>query len=434
MSSSKAIDAMEKGNIKEAMRLLGPDALEYINNNKLFPLKGFDPAMLGPTRPKYNTQWASELWKKVIPHTFDRKKKEPIVPEWFKNHQEYYKTCTKIQLLKHLRADVQKIADHITQDENNQPETSYKVIYGDVAEWMLKAKKKMTWQMASQANALEMVGPTKLPSHGMKGYMSDPTQGPDVALAVSFNTFSHQIQYPYFNAMERFKVKTYQSNPNIKEPYVLNGYLMLPCKEESKELENRIKTNSGNMNVMYMKNADIIGRKSDFETFKMRKIDESQHFQQGHIVPAWATPITQTYTKYSKHEQCKTIKQNDSSDPRMVIGEKLIEMNYESTFLIAIKLHDDPTNPVPIVLTWLGEGAFGWDDGHAADIVKKLLENKLLSNFSFHIFFNIHGKHHTEQIQSIKQKFKEYNKIDRAVVNEYFHNDIKTLEFQNIEL
>jgi hypothetical protein len=45
-----------------------------------------------------------------------------------------------------------------------------------------------TFQVASQFNALEMVGPNVTPEHGVTRYMHDPTQGPACAIAAGAAT------------------------------------------------------------------------------------------------------------------------------------------------------------------------------------------------------------------------------------------------------
>lgn len=139
-----------------------------------------------PPRPR-GSDWFSELFGYAEPRDYDEAKKwmyviygeGPEDPCWIKSWANGKQYCTGVfetPSLADLRArgDLSKLPGRLTL-RNEFGDVSMKHAHPD--------NRYATFQVASQFNCLEFVGPKVVPEDGITGYIGDRTQGPACSIA-----------------------------------------------------------------------------------------------------------------------------------------------------------------------------------------------------------------------------------------------------------
>jgi protein-tyrosine phosphatase len=92
---------------------------------------------------------------------------------------------------------LQTLRERVKSDANVSGRLKTRVVTGDVRQMHLSPENNgAVFQVASQFNLLEMVGPTITPEHGVTRYQSDHTQGPACAIAAGAATIYRNYFVP----------------------------------------------------------------------------------------------------------------------------------------------------------------------------------------------------------------------------------------------
>ncbi|MEO9517030.1 MAG: hypothetical protein ABJH45_21650 [Paracoccaceae bacterium] len=208
----------------------------------------------------------------------------------------------------------------------------------------LPANAGATFQVASQFNLLEMVGPTITPEHGVGGYETDLTQGPACAIACGAGTIYRNYFVPVGTGIgqtESMQIdcltdvgKALNNDSNLYW-IMQNGYA-LPTKDGLDRL-NTILSSMSEIDKNSLRGRLRIGVHSDTEvTFQ----------NAGH-------KVTQLY--------CSAMPVSYGSGPISSwteISQLVLEAAYEATLLAAVE-NSAKTGNNRVFLTLLGGGAFG---------------------------------------------------------------------------
>jgi hypothetical protein len=205
---------------------------------------------------------------------------------------------------------------------------------------------KSVFQVASQFNLLEMVGPEVTPERGVAIYENDYTQGPACAIACGAGT----IYRNYFASVNGEIGQTRQNqidclsdigialnNKNLQLWKMKNGYALL-----SQEGLNEINKKLAKMEA------------SEYEDLKGRL----------KIGVQWNTEVTINQRKNNVTQAyCSALPVSYSSIESFYwerFARLILEATYEMTFLTALINYEKTGNP-KLFLTLIGGGAFGND-------------------------------------------------------------------------
>ena len=209
-----------------------------------------------------------------------------------------------------------------------------------------KANAGSLFQVASQFNLLEMVGPSITPEHGVGIYEHDHTQGPACAIAAGAGT----IYRNYFanvngqvgqsagnqvDCLSNFGAALGNSDGHLWQ--TKNGYA-LATRDGSVEISNRLKTSSES------------------------KLDELRQLLR--IGIQWNTQVTLNGCQHCVTQAyCSALPVGYSNQPSSLwkeFAQLILEAAYEATFCAAI-LNSTRNGNNKLFLTLLGGGAFGND-------------------------------------------------------------------------
>lgn len=223
---------------------------------------------------------------------------------------------------------------------------TFENIIGDATQLHLaKENAGSVFQVASQFNCLEMVGPGMTPEMGITIYEDDGTQGPRCAMACPAGTVfrnyfwegrgqtgGNQNQLNTAKDLEKILDNEKHNYWNMK-----NGYMM-PRSGAMKEVGEKISTEEGLRESLFL--SGRVGIHWDTE------VAPGTH----HVTQVFCSAVPITYTQTGKGTKPKDWKS---------MAEIILESAYEATILTGAILAGKREERVTVFLTLLGGGAFG---------------------------------------------------------------------------
>ena len=232
------------------------------------------------------------------------------------------------------------------------------------------------FQVASQFNCLEMVGPNVTPSHGITKYIFDATQGPACALSCSsalfYRNYLVKVKAKENNptnekeAIERGQLKTqinlledvgvYLDNESNNYWVIRNGYCLTGKRMD--ELNNKLADNNL---VEEVKKKVIIGIHWDTEVNGIPNHKSIDILNKQRVCQVFCSTLAMSYDlllKSRNSEFCKTI----------------LEAMYEATLAAAGILAYLKQKRIKVFLTAVGGGVFGNPPEYIRNAIQKSIE------------------------------------------------------------
>lgn len=232
------------------------------------------------------------------------------------------------------------------EDPCAQPAT-FRCVAGNARDLHLTAPAGAMFQVASQFNLLEMVGPDVTPEHGVTRYQHDPTQGPACAIAAGAATIYRNYLMPMGDGIgQRTKLQVdclsevgdLLGNDGGRLWQMRNGYAL--CTAEGlQEVDQRI------AKMTVAERLQLMGR---LRIGVHRNVHVTDAPSPGHAVTqAFCSALPVAYSRLPA-----TMWAN--------FAQLVLEAAYEATLRAAVLYASDERRT--IYLTRLGGGAFGNDD------------------------------------------------------------------------
>ena len=215
------------------------------------------------------------------------------------------------------------------------------------------------FQVASQFNLLEMIGPEKTPEHGIGIYERDPTQGPVCAIAAGAGTI-------YRNYLVPVNGRTGQSADNQTD-------CLADLGEALGNNDNRLWTmRNGYALATESGLADIAGqleRASESERDELRaRLRIGLQWNTQVTVPGCDHTVSQAY--------CSALPVAYSELPQKqweTFARLVLEASYEAVILAGLLNHQVTGDP-RVYLTLIGGGAFGNEDNWIVESIQRSVE------------------------------------------------------------
>lgn len=224
---------------------------------------------------------------------------------------------------------------------------SFQCIAGDVRKLHLTAPVGAMFQVASQFNLLEMIGPDVTPEHGVTRYQHDATQGPACAIAAGAATIYRNYLIPLGDVIGQCVDRQVdclrdfgEALGNVGERLwvMRNGYALCTAKS-LKEIDERLAQLTG------VERNRLRGR---LRIGVHRDVHVTDAGRPGRVVSqALCSALPVAYSSLPVAHWAN-------------FAQLLLEAAYEATLLAAVLYASDDHRTV--YLTRLGGGAFGNDD------------------------------------------------------------------------
>jgi hypothetical protein len=215
------------------------------------------------------------------------------------------------------------------------------------------------FQVASQFNLLEMIGPETTPEQGVGIYQNDPTQGPVCAVACGAGTIYRNYFVPVSNQIGQSKTRQIdclesfgevRGNRDSRLWKMKNGY-MLPSTQGLAEVNS------------------ILERCSDDQIDALRS--------KVRVGIQWDTQVTLNHCEHLVSQiYCSAVPVSYSRLPLPQwerLARLVLEAAYEATFAAAAIQHSKSNNK-NLFLTLLGGGAFGNDQQWILNAIARACE------------------------------------------------------------
>lgn len=262
-----------------------------------------------------------------------------------------------------------------TKDTSNR--LTVAEIVGDVRQLHIQNPNAL-FQVASQFNLLEMVGPQVTPEHGVTIYEHDRTQGPACAMAVGAATLYRNYLIPmddYANASTtatdgqigqtescqidclRDLHTTFQDVCSVQRHQPLwttqNGYAFCTPIGESMIANYLNDQQQQQANMSY---DTLMGQLRVGITWNASvTIEDAQHT----VSQVFCSALPLAYMRLNT---------DDLED----FARLILDATYEATFYAALENYQTTNNP-DVFLTYVGGGAFGNDEGWICDAIVRAL-------------------------------------------------------------
>eukprot|EP00092_Neocalanus_flemingeri_P014986 GFUD01016185.1.p1 GENE.GFUD01016185.1~~GFUD01016185.1.p1 ORF type:complete len:356 (+),score=99.41 GFUD01016185.1:137-1204(+) len=224
---------------------------------------------------------------------------------------------------------------------------TFQNIVGDATDLHLDQENAgSVFQVASQFNCLEMVGPDVTPEDGITIYAEDGTQGPRCAMACPAATvFRNYLWKDRGQAGGNNKqVNTAEDlgrllgNEDRKYWNMKNGYMMPSRSDAMKEVGERISNEDGLRESLFLNGRTGIHWSTEVTTGSHQ------------VTQVFCSAVPITYTQTGRGTKPKDWKS---------LAEVILESAYEATLLTGAILAGKREQRVTVFLTCLGGGAFG---------------------------------------------------------------------------
>ncbi len=214
-----------------------------------------------------------------------------------------------------------------------------------------------TFQVASQFNLLEMVGPHVSPDQGVTIYEHDPTQGPACAIACGAGTVyrNYFIDLPggqgqttvrQVNCLADFGAAV--DNPSQRYWRMQNGYLLTTAESLHRLAQHLNSLNAAQLDELRGTLRIGVHRHTQVT------IDRCQHT----VTQVYASAIPVSYHRF----------ESPDFEP---LARLVLEAAYEATLLVT--LNDAQARQRPLYLTLLGGGAFGNQASWILDAIERAI-------------------------------------------------------------
>eukprot|EP00039_Didymoeca_costata_P002920 m.63827 g.63827 ORF g.63827 m.63827 type:complete len:380 (+) comp11606_c0_seq5:189-1328(+) len=244
---------------------------------------------------------------------------------------------------------------------------SFQNIVGDALSLHLDPENEgAVFQVASQFNCLEMVGPGSRPEDGLTNYYKDKTQGPVCAMAcpgalVYRNYFWNgkgQIGGSHKQINNAAGVAVAVGNDKHDYWIVRNGYLLPTDKTKMKELRGRLEGTNGKMLFERLVANFRVGVHWETETAKPKRGGKGT----GHrVCQVYCSAVPVSY-----------VKTTPSADWHPLASAAL-QAGFEGTLNVAALQARKRQARVKVYLTMLGGGAFGNRSMWVVDALRRAL-------------------------------------------------------------
>jgi len=227
-------------------------------------------------------------------------------------------------------------------------------LVGDARTLHANSEPNSLFQVASQANLLEMINPTNTPEMGVGVYEKDATQGPQCAIAAGAGTIYRNYFVPMpdgsigqtrDNQIDCFAEfsEALQALADKRRPLwdMKNGYA-LPTKSGLKSVKGLLDT-LAETDLDELKKLLRIGIQWDTE---VTITDEKKL-----VTQAYCSALPLAYSKFSRGE---------NKDSWQSVAQLVLDASYEATFLTGLINYAASGNNT-IYLTLIGGGVFGND-------------------------------------------------------------------------
>lgn len=220
------------------------------------------------------------------------------------------------------------------------------------------------FQVASQFNCLEMVGPHVTPEAGVTRYIDDRTQGPACAVAAGLGTIYRNYLVPVGEQVGQTSKRQLDNledlgrclaelagQPGLALWKMTNGY----CDASAEQLRtiNAVVQKASAGDIDTLRGALRIGVHHDVE------VTDVDHGQRPMVTQAYCSALPVGYSRQAATEW-------------QAFARLVLEASYEATLLAAAERAAGGQSRV-VLLTRLGGGAFGNDDAWITDAVTRAL-------------------------------------------------------------
>lgn len=235
------------------------------------------------------------------------------------------------------------------------------------------------FQVASQFNCLEMVGPSVRPEDGITRYILDGTQGPACAISCSSALFYRNYLYNGKGQLKDQQINLLQEieklvdNKKFNYWKIQNGYCLTNNAENATILNKKIFQEEEFR--IKIKEKLMVGINWDTEV--NRKKNNSASIANQRICQVFCSTMALSYDKHKFHLK-------ELWEP---FCKLLLEGMYEATLSVASILAHLRKKRVKVFLTAIGGGVFGNPKNWIADAIKKSLKkhsNEPLDVFMVH--------------------------------------------------
>ena len=227
------------------------------------------------------------------------------------------------------------------------------------------------FQVASQFNLLEMVGPGVTPEHGVTRYEDDATQGPACAIAAGAATIYRNYFVPVGSAAGQ--TKTRQLNGLADLGGVLSQSLDLPvddlwemrngyalCSQPGLRAISEHLASATPAEVDALRGHLRIGLHSDVEVTDVNEDNQSPGFAGPLVSQAFCSALPVVYSRVPKADwRC--------------FASLVLEAAYEATLWAGVLNRQRGKSNI-VLLTCLGGGAFGNDDDWIHAAIRRALQ------------------------------------------------------------
>ncbi len=264
------------------------------------------------------------------------------------NGHTYQCGTLQIASLAELRQKVSSLGDAAGNLKVDEVVGDAKALHAD------PANAGAMFQVASQFNLLEMVGPSVIPEQGVGIYQNDPTQGPACAIACGAGTIYRNYFVPLRGQLgqsETCQVDCLQAigislgNTDNRLWQMQNGYA-LPSAKGLQELDSRL-PNLSESEVDALRAKLSVGIQWDTQV----TIGGANHL----VSQVYCSAMPVAYSRLPSHQWAS-------------FARLILEAAYETTLAAAVIQATKSQNRV-LYLTLLGGGAFGNDQRWITDAI-----------------------------------------------------------------
>lgn len=240
------------------------------------------------------------------------------------------------------------------------------------------------FQVASQFNLLEMTGPEVTPEHGVTRYAGDPTQGPACAIAAGAATIFRNYFVPVNGELGQTRERQVDALADLGQALagrigttcdrlfrMKNGYA-LPSLEGLQAIDALLASSTAD-------EIDALRARLRIGLHREVEVTDAAGPVRPIVSQAFCSALPVSYNRLG----------HDAPWPRF--GRLVLEAAYEATLLAGV-LNARRTGNRIVLLTRLGGGAFGNDDGWIDGAMARAFERAAASGLDVRIVYrSAHG-------------------------------------------
>jgi hypothetical protein len=283
------------------------------------------------------------------------------------NQKSYQFGKLEVPALADLRKQVQLILPSLPSQNHKVSE-----VVGDIQKFhQADENQHAVFQVASQFNLLEMIGPRVCPEDGISNYVHDHTQGPSCAISAAAGTLYRN----YFVNVNALHTQNNQSS-NTLHPIQRRGQTKTNQIHTLANLEKALDVKLKRQNGYVFASEDQLIQISN--TIQKQSPTQREVLM-GHLEVGiqWDTQVTLTKTKnFVQQVYCSALPISYQPIRDLDLWEDfaclVLDAAYEATLLTGI-LNKAKTGSSKIYLTTLGGGAFGNEEEWIHSAIEKTI-------------------------------------------------------------